>query len=624
MAAEPGKVWYFPVNVVINPKKPGKVRLVWDAAASVQVCHRYAAASVQGKSLNSELIKSPDLISSLPSVLCPFRERPIAFGGDIAEMYHQLQIRPNDRSAQRFLFRPTQSGPPVIYVMDVATFGSTSSPCSAQYIKNRNAQDLADQFPDAVDAIVGRHYVDDYLDSTFTVGEAIKRASEVTFIHSKAGFKLRSWVSNSSKFLQHFGEQTESRKIYFGCDKSNYTERVLGMSWDTIEDVFVFASVLRDDLQSFLMEGKLPTKRILLRISLKKDRKIIIHDLWRNGSPWDEILDENTAKKWFKWIALLPKVQAMKIPRCYFLGTKPSDYKNLELHVFADASEEAYGSVAYFRIWVNGEPRVALVSAKSKVAPLQYMSIPTMELLAAVLAARLSVAVRANHSVKVKRLVIHIDTWIHSDHRKYKQFVAYRIGEILSLTNPVEWCWVASMNNIADVLTKWGKNGPPLNTDSEWVQGPAILYRSIEECFQKGLPAPDVKEEMRAYLLFHEIYFVQCLVDTTRFSRWNILIRSVASVFRFISNCRRKIKKLPIESVQTTLTQGSLLKCAVSSIKAPLKCEEYRQAENYLWKIVQQEGFADEMKTLWENRELPRNKWHVIERSSPLYKLFPF
>ncbi|XP_055633030.1 uncharacterized protein LOC129773448 [Toxorhynchites rutilus septentrionalis] len=166
--AEPGKVWFLPLNVVLNPKRPEKVRLVWDAAASVQ-----------GKSLNSVLLKGPDLLTSLPSVLCPFHERPVAFGGDIAEMYHQFKIRADDKSAQMFVFRPSSSGPPVIYIMDVGTFGSTCSPCSAHYIKNLNAKDFVDQFPDAVKAIVDKHYVDDYLDSTFTVGEAIKRASEV-------------------------------------------------------------------------------------------------------------------------------------------------------------------------------------------------------------------------------------------------------------------------------------------------------------------------------------------------------------------------------------------------------------------------------------------------------------
>ncbi|XP_062702323.1 uncharacterized protein LOC115254316 [Aedes albopictus] len=628
--AEPGKIWYLPLNVVLNPKKPGKVRLVWDAAAAVQ-----------GRSLNTELLKGPDLLSSLPSVMCPFRERPVAFGGDIAEMYHQIHIRASDKSAQRFLYRTNVSGPPTIFVMDVATFGSTSSPCSAQYIKNRNAQEYCEEYPDAVEAIVGKHYVDDYFDSTFTVREAVERAKQVVFIHSKAGFHMRNWVSNSAEFLRHFNGQPDNRIIHFNCDKSNYTERVLGMSWNTQADVFVFAVVMHDDLKPYLMEEKLPTKRILLRIVMScfdplglwtlftVFGKMIIQDLWRNGCSWDDVVDDNSAKKWFKWIELLPRVQEMRIPRCYFLDAKPFNYQDLELHVFADASEEAYGCVAYFRVLVNGQPRVALVSAKSKVAPLQYMSIPRMELLAAVLGARLAAAVKANHSVEVKTVRFHIDSatvlsWIQSDHRKYKQFVAYRIGDILSLTSPHEWNWVPTKYNIADVITKWGKHGPPIESDGEWVRGPEILRRPKEEWIQRPLPAPGVKEELRAYHLFHEISFSNNLVDTTRFSRHTILVRSTACVFRFISNCRKRVKGQLIETLQATPKLERSIKRVFLSKKTPLKRDEYRLAENYLWRTAQQEGFADERKTLLKNKELPQAKWHSIERSSVLYKLAPF
>ena len=89
-------VWYLPLNVVVNPRKPGKVRLVWDAAATVN-----------GTSLNTELLKGPDMLVPLLRVINHFRERPIAVGGDIQEMYHQIRIRPEDRQAQRFLFRPS-------------------------------------------------------------------------------------------------------------------------------------------------------------------------------------------------------------------------------------------------------------------------------------------------------------------------------------------------------------------------------------------------------------------------------------------------------------------------------------------------------------------------------------
>ena len=114
------------------------MRLVWDAAATVN-----------GVSLNTNLLKGPDMLCSLPAVISKFREKSVAFGGDVREMYHQLRIRDADKSAQRFLFRFDVSHPPDVYVMDVATFGATSSPCSAQFVKNRNAEEYAGQFPEA-------------------------------------------------------------------------------------------------------------------------------------------------------------------------------------------------------------------------------------------------------------------------------------------------------------------------------------------------------------------------------------------------------------------------------------------------------------------------------------------
>lgn len=79
------QAWYLPINVVLNPKKPEKVRLIWDAAATVQ-----------GVSLNSQLLKGPDMLVPLVKVLSGFREWRIAFGGDLKEMLHQLKIRGED------------------------------------------------------------------------------------------------------------------------------------------------------------------------------------------------------------------------------------------------------------------------------------------------------------------------------------------------------------------------------------------------------------------------------------------------------------------------------------------------------------------------------------------------
>lgn len=140
--ADRKRTWFLPLGVVVHPKKPNKVRLVWDAAATVN-----------GVSFNSKLLKGPDLLTPLPAVLSSFRQFPVAVCGDIKEMFHQLTIREQDRLAQCFLWRNSPAEPIRIYIMDVATFGATCSPAAAQYVKNLNAQEFAEVYPRGATAI---------------------------------------------------------------------------------------------------------------------------------------------------------------------------------------------------------------------------------------------------------------------------------------------------------------------------------------------------------------------------------------------------------------------------------------------------------------------------------------
>ncbi|XP_058448630.1 uncharacterized protein LOC131428600 [Malaya genurostris] len=459
--ADPRRTWYLPLGVVINPKKPSKIRIFCDAAATVE-----------GISLNTMLLKGPDLLSTLLNVLFGFREKRVALCADLMEMFHQIQIRKEDRHAQRLLWRKNSSSPPDVYLMDVATFGATCSPCSAHrrhYSK----------------ALCGR-----LLDSADDVEEAVKLANEVKLVHSFGGFYLRNWLSNSSEVLSRVGESESALKKCLQLDKTSSTERVLGLYWNPNNDVFTFSTCLAK-------QEDYPTKRHALRVVMSTfdpagflcffliHGKILIQDLWRAKTGWDESIPVNLRDKWRRWTELFRSLDQISIPRCYFPKASINDIISLQLHIYVDASEDAYACVGYLRAVFPNEIRVAQVGGKSKVAPLKAHSIPRLELMAAVIGVRFAKTVLSGHSLDIGKVVFRTDSkvvlaWINSDHRNYRQFVACRVGEILSKSKVEQWRWISTRKNVADEATKWGK-GPNLSSNSRWFRGEDDLYLPEEQ-----------------------------------------------------------------------------------------------------------------------------------------------
>ncbi|XP_053686396.1 uncharacterized protein LOC128735940 [Sabethes cyaneus] len=623
------KRWYLPLNAVVKPKKPGSIRLVWDAAATVN-----------GVSLNSQLLKGPDMLTPLTSVISLFRERRIAFGADIREMYHQLKIREADKQSQRFLFRKNPQDEPSVYIMDVATFGSTSSPCSAQYVKNLNASEFSAEYPEAASAIINKHYVDDYFDSVDTIEDAVRRAKEVKYIHSKAGFEIRNWVSNSAEVLRSLGENDQAPAIHFNVDKSTENERVLGIIWNPRQDNFSFATDHRPHLKPYFDGSERPTKRLVLSCVMgffdplgllapfTIHGKMLIQDLWRAGCSWDEEVDAESLQKWERWTSLLSQVENVRIPRCYLGDHHSSNIDSLQLHIFMDASEQAYGCVAYLRVVVNERVTCRLIMSRNKVAPLKRQSVPRLELMAAVLGSRLSCTAKANHSLPIGKQFLWTDSqtvlsWIRSDQFKFKQFVAFRIGEIRENTNVSDWRWVPTKLNIADVLTKWGQ-GPPLESNSPWFKGPDFLLEPETRWPIRTLPDVDTEEEMRACLLYHDTVHSFSVVNVDSTYRWVRLLRITASVLRFIANCRRKKAGQPIVVSMASPAQERLLKAKPKFYQQPLQQDELHAAETILWRQAQHDVFPEEVRTLERNRDRkPEQTPDRIVKTSPVYKLCP-
>ena len=116
--------WFLPHHPVTNPKKPDRLRVVFDCTA------RY-----MGVSLNDKLLQGTDLLSCSSGVLTRFRLNPIALVANIEAMFHQVKVSTKDRSALQFLWWPDGDidKKPEVYRMTVRLFGATSSPSCASF-----------------------------------------------------------------------------------------------------------------------------------------------------------------------------------------------------------------------------------------------------------------------------------------------------------------------------------------------------------------------------------------------------------------------------------------------------------------------------------------------------------
>lgn len=115
-------------------------------------------------------------------------------------------------------------------------------------------------------------------------------------------------------------------------------------------------------------------------------------------------------------------------------------YSSAELHTFCDASLRGYATVIYIRfVCDNAPPHVALVCAKSRVTPLKPLSIPRLELQAALLGARLTIYTLTELEIKISKKYFWSDSrtvlrWIVSEPRTKQIYVAHRLGEVGEIT----------------------------------------------------------------------------------------------------------------------------------------------------------------------------------------------
>ena len=231
---------------------------------------------------------------------------------------------------------------------------------------------------------------------------------------------------------------------------------------------------------------------------------MLMQEVWVQGVDWDEELPLDTSTQVITWFRELSSLPSVRIPRCLQLR---KEVTSIAVHVFVDASLEAYGAVVYVRVkYQDGSLSVRLVSSKTKVAPLQSVSVPCLELMGAVLGSRLATSISDALDMEKQSYTFWTDSanvlwWIRGYSRTFKSFVANRVGEIHSSSSPDQWRYVPTKLNPADYLTR-GVKLMELVELRMWWEGPEYLKEDESQWPRNVVdkrPASAVEEVKQKY-----------------------------------------------------------------------------------------------------------------------------
>jgi len=152
-------------------------------------------------SLNDILQVGPTVQQDLYSIVLRFRTHRVCFTADIAKMYHQIVVHPEDRDLLRILWRYSPEEPIQEYRLTTVTHGTSSAPFLATRCLRKLADDNQGQYPRATQVLSNDVYVDDLLSETSTLEVAIKVQQDISSLLQTAGLTLRKWACNNSTFL---------------------------------------------------------------------------------------------------------------------------------------------------------------------------------------------------------------------------------------------------------------------------------------------------------------------------------------------------------------------------------------------------------------------------------------
>ena len=137
--------------------------------------------------------------------------------------------------------------------------------------------------------------------------------------------------------------------------------------------------------------------------------------------------------------------------------------------------------------------------AKSRVAPWKTVTIPRMELTAAVVSVKLHKFFTEQLDLPVNKTVFWTDStivlqYIRNEARRFQTFVANRLSIIHDASSPYQWRHVDSLSNPTDYASR-GFSGSEARKSRHWFNGPAFLDQEESKWPKQPDEIPDLPED---------------------------------------------------------------------------------------------------------------------------------
>ena len=455
----------------------------------------------KGRSLNDILMKGPNTLIDLFGVQMRFRSYPVPLVCNIAKMYHSIKTTEVERHLRRVLWRDLDQNKPVeTYGLETVMFGDRPAAAIATVAVQNTARIYEHINKKASEKIISDSYVDDVVTGEDDVESMELLKDGIETILARGGFKVKGFVTS--------GDVSEETLSLLG---SRDFGRVHGIRWEPKNDVFLtkvrinlskkYKSVRTerdlnlDEIPS-ITEKKI-TKRMLLSIvnscydplgllvPITIQMKISLRQLYSKelNLGWDEAVPAHIKREWVDILCKVKRAEDITFNRCI----KPRDsVGNPKLLICSDGSEKAMCATAHIRWECEDEIKCRLWAAKSQVTPLQKLTIPIIEMQAAVMGVRLSKSIQDNSIWKFDEIYHIVDSecllaTLRKDTDALREFMGNRVAEILDSTDVKQWYHVKSKQNISDLGTRNNSCADDISPESEWQNGKSWMYLPVEQ-----------------------------------------------------------------------------------------------------------------------------------------------